>query len=343
MPVGGFRLGVVGATGAVGREVLRILDERKFPAASLRLFASGRSAGSRIGHTVVEALTADAFTDLDVAIFDTPDEVARQWVPRAAGAGVIVIDNSAAFRMEPDVPLVIPEVNGQALRQARRGIIANPNCTAAAIAVPLAPLHREAGLQRLIACSYQSVSGAGQRGVEQLWAEVDDAAASRGIPPRPHGQAFAHPIAFNVIPAIGSHHGGHFSEEIKVTAELRKMLDLPTLRVGVTCVRVPTLIAHGVAVHAEFARPLSAARARQILQEAPGVEVMDDPADGRYPTPQAAGGRDPCVVGRIREDGAGALAFFTVADNLRKGAALNTVQLAEELIKMGLLTPRVRA
>ncbi|HET6781665.1 MAG TPA: aspartate-semialdehyde dehydrogenase [bacterium] len=338
-----FRVGVVGATGAVGREVVKILRERRFPASSLRLIASGRSAGMHLGGTVVEGISEEILRDLDVAIFDTPDDIARRWVPIASSLGVTSIDNSAAFRMEPDVPLVIPEINAEALRNAPRRIIANPNCTTATIAVPLAPLHRVAGLTRVFACSYQAVSGAGQKGVAQLWDELDESAKSHQPPGAARGDAFAHPIALNVIPAIGSFRGEHTSEEIKVGSELRKMLDAPDLRTGVTCVRVPTLVGHGVAVHAEFARPLDAATARRVLKDAPGVEVVDDPAGSRYPTTLQSAGRDPCFVGRIREDGAGALAFFAIADNLRKGAALNTIQIAETMIEMGLLAPRVRA
>jgi len=339
--VSGYRVGIVGATGVVGREALRILEERRFPAAEIRLFASARSAGRRIGTRTVEQLSRDGLRDLDLAIFDTPDDVAGEWVPTAAEAGALVVDNSAAFRMEPDVPLVIPEVNAAALRHAPRRIIANPNCTTAAMAVPLAPLHRAAGLTRVIACSYQSVSGAGQRGIEQLWTELEAVAASRRAPERPQGTAFAHPIALNLIPAVGSVRGAAFSEEIKIAAELRKLLSAPHLAVGVTCVRIPTLIAHGVAVHAEFERPLDAGRARSLLERSPGVELVDNPASGHYPTTLAAAGRDPCLVGRLRTDEAGCLAFFTVADNLRKGAALNAVQIAEHAIRTGLLTPRV--
>lgn len=338
----GYRVGIVGATGAVGREVLRILEERRFPAAELRLIASPRSAGKMVGGHTVEAISEGTFEHLDLAIFDTPDDVARQWVPVAAARGATVIDNSAAFRMDPDVPLVIPEINSSALARMPRKIVANPNCTTATFAVPLAPLHHAAGLRRVIACSYQSTSGAGQKGLEQLWAEVKEVAAAQRPLSRPLGEAFAHPIAMNLIPAIGSVRGAHFSEEVKVASELRKMLETPNLAVGVTCVRVPTLVAHGVAVHAEFARPLDAGRAREILEHAPGVAVIDDPAAAQFPTPLAAAGRDPCYVGRIRTDEAGSLAFFAVADNLRKGAALNAVQIAEHLISMGFLTPRIK-
>ncbi|HEY3247638.1 MAG TPA: aspartate-semialdehyde dehydrogenase [bacterium] len=339
----GYRVGIVGATGAVGREMLGVLAQRRFPVSALTLIASGRSAGSRIdGHEVV-AISPGVFADLDVAMFDTPDEVAMQWVPVAADAGVTCVDNSGAFRMAPDVPLVIPEVNGDALRSIRRGIVANPNCTTVTIAVPLAPLHRAARLRRVIACSYQSVSGAGQRGVAQLWAEIDAASATHRPPEEPAGEAFAHPIAFNIIPAIGALRGAHPSEEVKVAAELRKMLAAPELPVGVTCVRVPTLTAHGVAVHVEFERPMDAAEARAILSEAAGIEVVDAPDAHRYPTARLAMGQDPCYVGRIRTDEAGGLAFFAVTDNLRKGAALNAVQIVETMISMGLLQPKVSA
>lgn len=336
-----LRVGVVGATGAVGRETLRILEARRFPASEIRLFASAGSVGKRIGSRVVQPVRADAFRDLEIIIFDTPDEVAREWVPKAAAAGALVIDKSAAFRQEPDVPLVIPEVNADALRRIPRRIIANPNCTVAAFAVPLAPLHKAAILKRVIACSYQSVSGAGQAGIEQLWAEVEATASSHRPLERPEGRAFSHPIAMNLIPAVGSWRGSGFSEEIKVAAELRKMLGVPSLPVGITCVRVPTLVAHGVAVHAEFERPLEVAHARALLADAPGVELVDDPANARFPTPLAAAGRDPCLVGRLRTDEAGSLAFFVVADNLRKGAALNAVQIAERLIAMGVVPSKV--
>jgi aspartate-semialdehyde dehydrogenase len=231
---------------------------------------------------------------------------------------------------------VIPEVNRHALRTGSR-VIANPNCTIAAITVPLGPLHRHAGLRRVVACSYQSVSGAGQRGIEQLWAETKEIAAS-GVPPAAAGgRAFAHPIAMNVIPAVGSFRGAHAGEEVKMAAELRKMLEAPGLSMGVTCVRVPTLRAHGVAVHAEFDRPLSPADARELLRRAAGVEVVDGPELGLYTTPLGAAGRHPCYVGRIRTDEAGLLAFFAVADNLLKGAALNAVQIAEAVVEDGLL------
>jgi aspartate-semialdehyde dehydrogenase len=335
----GYRVAVVGASGAVGREVLGLLESRRFPVAQLRAVATKRSAGRRIGPHEIEPITPAVFERVDIAIFDTPDEAAKEWVPVAAARGAWAIDNSAAFRMDDDVPLVIPEVNAHALRRATRRIIANPNCTTATVAVPLAPLHRAAGLRRLIACSYQSASGAGQRGLDQLWAELKDAVASGRAPETPRGEVSpAHPMALNIIPAVGSLRGVHTSEEVKMQSELRKMLEAPDVVCGVTCVRVPTLRAHGVAAHAEFAEPLSAERARELLACAPGVEVVDDPGAARYPTAIAASNREPCYVGRIRIDAAGCLAFFAVADNLWKGAALNTVQIAETLVRDGLLT-----
>jgi len=334
----GYRVAVVGATGAVGREVLRILELRRFPVARLRTVATKRSAGHRIGPHLVEPIAPEVFDDVDIAIFDTPDEAAKEWVPVASARGAWAIDNSGAFRMDDDVPLVIPEINAHALRRAPRRIIANPNCTTATVAVPLAPLHRAARLRRLIACSYQSASGAGQRGLDQLWAELKDAVATGRAPETPRGEVSPkHPMALNIIPAVGSLRGVHTSEEVKMQAELRKMLEAPDVLCGVTCVRVPTLRAHGVAAHAEFAEPLSAERARELLAKAPGVEVVDDPAAGCFPTAIAASDHEPCYVGRIRIDAAGCLAFFAVADNLWKGAALNTVQIAETLVRDGLL------
>lgn len=330
-----YVVAVVGATGVVGREVVNILETRRFPARELRLFASPRSAGKRVDGHRVEALREEALEGCDIAIFDVPDEVAREWVPKATARGAVAIDNSAAFRLDPQVPLVIPEINARRVLDRPKNVIANPNCTTATFLLPLAPLHRAFGLVRVVACSYQSVSGAGQAGVEQLWRELR-AVAERGEPlGEPLGEAFPHPIALNLLPAIGSlRDGGWTGEEAKALAESRKILEHPTLEVGITCVRVPTLVGHGVAVHATFQRTPTPEEARAVLSSAPGVEVVDDPARHRYPTPLACAGRDPASVGRIRIDGAGNLAFFVVADNLRKGAALNAVQIAETLIAL---------
>jgi aspartate-semialdehyde dehydrogenase len=340
------RVVVVGATGAVGGEMLSILDEREFPLDELVPVASPRSAGRRLsfrGEEVeVVALAADVFEDADIAIFDVPDEVAAEWAPVAAARGAVAVDNSAAFRLDPGVPLVVPEINPEAAGARPKGIIASPNCTALAAVVPLAPLHREAGLKKLVLASYQSASGAGRPGVDDLWEQTqtavkdaDAVTAGRAGDILEPGRAFPHPIALNVIPQVGSvKEDGYTSEEVKLGLETRKVLDLPELPVTATCVRVPVVVGHGVAIHAEFSEALTPDQARTILSRAPGVEVMDDAGAGVYPTPLQAAGRDPCYVGRIRQDTSDprALALFSVADNLRKGAALNTVQVAELLL-----------
>jgi aspartate-semialdehyde dehydrogenase len=323
--------------------MLRILAERSFPMASLRLIASSRSAGRRIPFAgeeleVVEISDA-AFDGIDIAIFDTPDEVAMEWVPRAKAAGAVSVDNSAAWRMDDSVPLVIPEINAAAL-DGHDGIVANPNCTAITLLMPLAPLHRAAGCRRVIAASYQSVSGAGVAGVDDLYEQAEKLLPEREAVRRgqieglvPPGRAFAHPIAFNVIPHVGGFDDdGTTSEERRVAGETRKILGAE-IDVFSTCVRVPTVAAHGVAVWAEFERPLSASDARAALARAGGVTVLDDPAASGYPTILNAAGGDKAIVGRVRVDPAGhnALAFFSTCDNLRKGAALNAVQIAELL------------
>lgn len=339
---------VVGATGAVGSEMLRILAERAFPMESLRLIASARSAGRRIAYEgteleVVEMSDA-AFGGIDLAVFDTPDAVATEWVPRAVAAGVTVIDKSAAFRMDPDVPLVIPEINGDALAN-HKGIIANPNCTAVTLIMPLAPLHRAAGCTRVIAASYQSVSGAGIAGIDDLYEQTEKLLPERDAVRRgnvedlvPPGRAFAHPIAFNVIPHVGSFDdAGTTSEERRVHGETAKILGA-NIDVFSTCVRVPTLASHAVAAWAEFGRPLGVDEARRLIDDADGVTLEDSPAQTRYPTALAAAGGDKAIVGRFRADPAApnALGFFATCDNLRKGAALNAVQIAEELVARGL-------
>lgn len=339
---------VVGATGAVGREVLRILEERDVPLASLRLVASARSAGKRLPFRAenleVVELSESALDGVELAVFDTPDEVAMEWVPRAARRAVCV-DNSPAFRMRDDVPLVVPEVNPEDVR-AHRGIVANPNCTMMPILLPLAPLHRAAGCRRVVASSYQSVSGAGVAGVEELYEQLEKLLPEREAVRRgeveglvPPGRAFAHPIAFNAIPQVGGFdESGGTSEERKVAEEIRKVLGTP-LDIFVTCVRIPTVVGHAVSVWAEFERPLEAAEARAILAGAAGVALEDDPGARRYPTTLRSAGGDKAVVGRIRCDPAEerALGFFASCDNLRKGAALNAVQVAELLVAEGLV------
>lgn len=341
-----MRLAVVGATGAVGTEILRILEQRNFPIDELVPVASPRSAGRRLsfkgGEVEVVPLGESAFDDVDMALFDVPDELALEWAPIAARRGAMVIDNSPAWRMENDVPLVVPEINPEEIGAAGRNIIASPNCTTLAIVLPLAVLHAEAQLQRVVVASYQAASGAGQAGTEELWEQTQlvgkDPDATRGGLARQvleGGTTFNHPLAMNVIPQCGSvRDAGYTSEELKLCHETRKILGLPELRVTATCVRVPVMVGHGVAAHIEFSRPITPERARDLLAAAEGVQLCDDASAGGYPTPLEAAGRDSCYVGRIRQDlfDDNALELFSVADNLRKGAALNTVQIAELLI-----------
>ena len=341
-----MRLAVIGATGAVGTEIMRILEERDLPIAELIPVASPRSAGRRLpfrgGSVEVVALSPEVFEGVDLALFDVSDELSREWAPQAVEKGAIVVDNSGAWRMDPEVPLVVPEVNPAAVQERPKGIIASPNCTTLAMVVPLDALHREAGLERLILASYQAASGSGRPGIDELWDQtemvVKDADTFRdgtdGGDVLQAGDTFPHPIAMNIIPSCGSlKDDGFTSEELKLCLETRKILGLPDLRATATCVRVPVMVGHGVAVHAEFSSPITAERAREILATAPGVELQDQPEKHVYPTPLQAAGEDPCYVGRIRQDpfDPKALEMFCVADNLRKGAALNTVQVAELL------------
>jgi aspartate-semialdehyde dehydrogenase len=337
-----IRLGVVGATGQVGAVVRRLLDERDVPLAELRFFASARSAGTTIDFkgqpiTVENAETADP-SGLDIAIFSAGATTSRAQAPRFAAAGVLVIDNSSAWRMDPDVPLVVSEVNPHALDDVPKGIIANPNCTTMAAMPVLKVLDAEAGLQRLVVSTYQAVSGAGLAGGEELLEQARAAVAGDTIGLVHDGHAVAMPaavkfpknIAFNVVPLAGSivDDGlGETDEEKKLRNESRKILELPDLLVSGTCVRVPVFTGHSLSINAEFARAITPDRARELLQDAAGVSLMD------VPTPLDAAGADPSFVGRIRQDegvpGNRGLALFISNDNLRKGAALNAVQLAE--------------
>ncbi len=341
-----MRLLIVGATGAVGSEAIRILGERNFPFDEFVPVASARSAGRKVSlggkEAEVVALSAEVFRDGDLALFDLPDDLSKEWVSVAAGRGATVVDNSGAFRMEPDVPLVVPEINPEAVSDRPRNIIASPNCTTLAMVVPIAALHREVPLRRLILASYQAASGSGKGGIDELWDQTltvskdeDSARSGRAGDVLEAGETFPKPIAMNVIPRCGSwKDDGYTSEELKLCYETRKIMSLPDLPVTATCVRVPVMIGHGVAVHAEFESPVTPERAREILASAPGVELVDDPSAESYPTPLDSAGKDPCFVGRIRQDlfDDHALEMFCVADNLRKGAALNTVQIAELLI-----------
>lgn len=343
-----MRLVIVGATGAVGGEIMSILAERStFEGVDIVPVASARSAGRKLsyrdGSLEVVALDDVVFDGADLALFDVPDEVSRKWAPRAVARGATVIDNSAAWRMDDDVPLVVPEVNPHDAQNVAKGIIASPNCTMLALVLPVAALHRRFILARLIVSSYQAASGAGKGGVDELWDQIETVAkepdlVSRGLAREvlEGGETFAHPLAMNVIPQIGSpRDNGYTSEELKVGEETRKVLGAIGLPVTATCVRVPTMVGHGVSIHAEFHQPVTVDEARAVLSDSAGVEVMDDPANNVYPTPQIAAGRDSCFVGRIRQDldDPNALELFAVADNLRKGAALNTVQIAELLLQ----------
>jgi aspartate-semialdehyde dehydrogenase len=335
------RLGVVGATGQVGAVMRRILLERDFPVEDIRFFASARSAGSTLAWgdreiVVEDAATADP-TGLDIALFSAGASTSRALAPKFAEAGALVVDNSSAWRIDPDVPLVVSEVNPDAIASARKGIIANPNCTTMAAMPVLKPLHDEAGLVRLVASTYQAVSGSGVAGVEELATQV--AAVGDNGPLLAHDGAavalpdpvkYARPIAFNALPMAGSvvdDGTGETDEEQKLRNESRKILSIPALRVSGTCVRVPVFTGHSLSINAEFARPLSAKRATELLTDAPGVTLTD------IPTPLQAAGQDPSFVGRIRQDPGvddeRGLALFISNDNLRKGAALNTVQIAE--------------
>jgi len=335
------RIGIVGATGQVGVAMRQILAEREFPADEVRFFASARSAGTTLPFagreiTVEDATTADP-SGLDIALFSAGASTSRELAARYAEAGAVVVDNSSAFRMDPDVPLVVSEVNPEAIREARKGIIANPNCTTMAAMPVLKPLHDEAGLVRLVAATYQAVSGSGVAGVEELAGQLA-AAGDKARELAYDGEAVAFPepvkyvrtIAHNVVPLAGSivdDGSEETEEEQKLRNESRKILGIPELKVSGICVRVPVFTGHSLAINAEFAAPMPVGRARELLGNAPGVELSD------VPNPLQAAGKDPSYVGRLRQDpgvdGARGLALFVSNDNLRKGAALNTVQIAE--------------
>ncbi len=327
------QVAVVGATGAVGRIMLRLLAQRKLPGEHYRFISSARSAGQPLefqGQTYrLEELTEKSFAGCDLVIASTPDDVAAKYLPAAVAAGATVIDESGYFRMKPDIPLVIPEVNPQAAL-IDRGIISSPNCSTTQMVVALKPLHDAAGLKRVIVSSYQAVSGAGLQGTTDLIEGTKASLAGTDY----RYSTFAHPIAFNLIPQIGSFKDeGYTSEELKMVYETRKIMGLPDLPVTATCVRVPVANCHSETIVVETERPLSVAEARRVLGAFPGIVVVDDPAQGRYPLPSDCTGRDEVFVGRIRRDLSSpqGLAFWCVSDNLRKGAATNAVQIAELL------------
>jgi aspartate-semialdehyde dehydrogenase len=335
-------LAVVGATGAVGTVMLDILSTRPNVWGEIRLLASARSAGKKLvcrgEELVVHELTAEAFDGVDVAMFDVPDEIAAIWAPIAAAHGAVAVDNSGAFRMDSDVPLIVPEVNPQEAKNRPRGIISNPNCTTLSMIVAIGALNRAYGVRELVA-SYQAASGAGKAGIDSLRAQISAVAGSTAGTVAgdvrtliPDNGPFPAPLAMNVIPWAGSlKNDGYSSEELKVRNESRKILGLPNLKVSVTCVRVPVVTTHSLAVHAIFESEVSREDAQEVLRNAAGVLLVDDPENHKFPTPADAVGTDPTWVGRVRRslDDPNALDLFLCGDNLRKGAALNTAQIAE--------------
>lgn len=334
----GLNVAIVGATGAVGKEMLRCLAERRFPFANLRLFASARSVGRELDcggrQYTCEQLSPGCFKDIDFAFFDASDAISKEWVPEARKAGACVIDNSGTFRMNPEVALVVPEVNGHVLEGVRKSgeyhgtLFAGPNCTTVQLVVALKPLAERYGLKRVIVSTYQSVSGAGAAAVEELRTQTGDVLAGREA----RAVKLAHPIAFNCIPQIGGFLAGEdegvTSEEKKVIVESRKILGMPGLAVACTAIRVPTMSGHAESVLCEFERTPDPKEARELLASSPGIEVTD------FPMNIVAGGRDPVYVGRIRKDPSHdhGLQFWVVSDNLRKGAALNAIQIAESIL-----------
>jgi aspartate-semialdehyde dehydrogenase len=327
-----MRVGVIGATGAVGKELVEVLGRRRFPVTKLRLFASGRSAGTRVktpfGEITIEEFTPEKASDLDLALLAVSGDFAKQHAPGLVAAGVTVVDNSSAFRLNDDIPLVVPEVNAGAVGSAR--LIANPNCTTAIAVVALAPLHRAFGLKRVIVSTYQATSGAGAEGMAELEEETRRVLVEGGTA---QAKVFAHPIAFNVIPHIDSFQpNGYTREEMKVVWETRKIMGLPDLPISCTAVRIPTMRVHAEAITIETEKPITPEAAREVLSRAAGVRVVDDPGKNLYPMPLTATGQDDCEVGRIRQNlvfGTHGLDFFVCGDQLLKGAALNAVQIAE--------------
>jgi len=336
-------LAVVGATGAVGTVMLDILSKRKDLYGEIRLIASARSAGKKLicrgQELTVVALSPEAFEGIDIAMFDVPDEISLEWAPIAVSKSCVVVDNSGAFRMDKEVPLVVPEVNPEQVKNRPKGIISNPNCTTLSMIVAMGALHKEYVLKELVVASYQAASGAGQSGLDALRKQIsevantsvgDNAGDIKSVV-KDNGP-FPAPLALNVVPWAGSlKEEGYSSEELKVRNESRKILGLPNLKVSATCVRVPVLTTHSLAVHAIFEKELSRKAAQDVLKNAAGVELVDDPENYKFPTPADVVGTDPTWVGRVRKslDDPKALDLFVCGDNLRKGAALNTAQIAE--------------
>jgi len=342
----GFKVAVVGATGNVGREMLNVLEERGFPADEVVALASRRSLGTEVsyGDRTLKTKVLDNydFSDTDLCIMSAGANVSREWSPKIGRQGCVVIDNSSAWRYDPDVPLIVPEVNADAIAGfSRKNIIANPNCSTAQLLVVLKPLHEAATIKRVVVATYQSVSGAGKEGMDELFEQTRAVFVADPI----SAKKFTKRIAFNVIPHIDAFmEDGFTKEEWKMMAETKKMLD-PKIKLTATCVRVPVFIGHSEAVNIEFEKPISADEARDILREAPGCLVVDKREDGGYITPLESAGEDATYISRIREDSTidSGLSMWIVSDNLRKGAALNAVQIAELLIERGLITPKRKA
>ncbi len=329
-----YRVAIVGATGIVGQEFIRVLEQRDFPMNSIHLFASDRSAGKKLfvsdREIEVKETTSESFEETDIALFSAGAEVSRHFSPIAAQSGAVVVDNSSAFRMAADVPLVVPEVNPEDI-QWHKGIIANPNCSTIQMVVTLYPLHKVNPIKRIIVDTYQAVSGTGVAAVEELTTQTKQ--VLEGQDAIPH--IYPHQIAFNVLPEIDVFmDNGYTKEEWKMAEETKKILHADDTVISATCVRVPVFTGHSEAIHVEFSEPMSPEEARRILAQAPGIKILDDTTISLYPQPWSAAGTDEVFVGRIRQDASNpnSLAMWVVADNLRKGAALNTVQIAEEII-----------
>jgi len=330
-----FNVAIVGATGLVGQEFIKVLGQRNFPMSSLNLFASDRSAGRKLTvddrELEVKETTQQSFDGMDIALFSAGAEISQHFSPIAAQAGTVVIDNSAAFRMDPEIPLVVPEVNADDIKE-HKGIIANPNCSTIQLVVALYPLHRANPIRRLIVDSYQSVSGTGAAALEELSEQARQVMEGRSVVPH----IYPHQIAFNILPEIDLFmDNGYTKEEWKVVEETRKIMHAGDIAISATCARVPVFIGHSEAVHIEFSEPMSPDTARRILAEAPGVKVLDDPNISLYPQAWSVAGSDEVFVGRIRKDSSHdcGLVMWVVADNLRKGAALNAVQIAETMVE----------
>jgi aspartate-semialdehyde dehydrogenase len=333
----GYKVAIVGATGMVGQEFNKVLEQRNFPVESIELLASDRSAGKKLffSHQEIEVkeTVPELFKDIDIALFSAGAEVSRYFSPIAAQSGSVVIDNSSAFRMDPKVPLVVPEINPEDIKK-HKGIIANPNCSTIQMVIALNPLHKVNPIERVVVTTFQSVSGTGKAAVDEL--TLQSRQILEGQATIPH--VYPHQIAFNVLPEIDVFlDNAYTKEEWKLVEETRKIMHADDMAISATCVRVPVFIGHSEAINIEFSKPISPDDARRILAQAPGVKLLDDPAISLYPQPWSASGTDEVFVGRIRRDAShdNGIVMWVVADNLRKGAALNAVQIAEEVVKMG--------